>query len=346
MECLDRVAQTLELLSQRLANRVFCRFPKLATQILDLSQTILLREKENTRQILENIVAAETGYLFTNDSRYLTEHGAMLPMGPDDPNLETQSIKQPEVKSQPTASWFSGQSKQQGTQPSGDGLMGISNLWSAKEQKRTQYSENFLTEIRGRLDAYFGIVLRNIRDTVPKTIGFFLVRAVQDGLQFQLYNELNKAERFESLLGEPPHVKEERLAISRQIETLHEANLVLQRDPSIAMLSLSDTFDDSFDLDLNHMLTANDPNVMGPAAAMSAGPQAQKTPVAFKAPPHMGPPLGVSPQVPSGAQPPGASQKYAQLAAGYLSRSTLFDKNGDTGKRPVNGAHPSAPLFN
>jgi hypothetical protein len=35
----------------------------------------------------------------------------------------------------------------------------------------------FVDEIRARIDAYFKIVVKNVRDTVPKTIGFFLVRA-------------------------------------------------------------------------------------------------------------------------------------------------------------------------
>eukprot|EP01055_Gregarina_sp_Pseudo9_P001316 Gregarina_sp_Pseudo_9__1315@NODE_187_length_3734_cov_41_904736_g172_i0_p1_GENE_NODE_187_length_3734_cov_41_904736_g172_i0NODE_187_length_3734_cov_41_904736_g172_i0_p1_ORF_typecomplete_len821_score133_91Dynamin_M/PF01031_20/2e62Dynamin_M/PF01031_20/2_9e03Dynamin_N/PF00350_23/1_5e46GED/PF02212_18/7_4e21FeoB_N/PF02421_18/38FeoB_N/PF02421_18/0_0026MMR_HSR1/PF01926_23/0_00092PduVEutP/PF10662_9/99PduVEutP/PF10662_9/4_9Methyltrans_SAM/PF10672_9/0_17Nucleoporin_FG/PF13634_6/0_3Nucleoporin_FG/PF13634_6/1 len=355
MECLDRVSQTLELLSQRLANRVFCRFPKLATQILDLSQAILLREKENTRQILENIVAAETGYLFTNDVRYLTEHGAMLPMGPEEQpaNNQPSHDSAPKPNSQTSNSWFGGQNKSQTTPLVGDGLLGMQSLWSAKEQKRTQYSEAFLTEIRARLDAYFGIVLRNIRDTVPKTIGFFLVRAVQDGLQFQLYNELNKAEKFDALLGEPPHVKEERQAISKQIETLHQANLVLQRDPSIATLSISDHFDESFDSDLNQMLHASDPNVLGPAV-MTAGPQVLKAPQAspLKPPlPSAQPSLVFPPQAPSGAQPPVASQKYAQLAAGYLGRSSLFDKNGEGANKRTNPTGPgtnssTGPLFN
>lgn len=35
----------------------------------------------------------------------------------------------------------------------------------------------FVEEIRARIDAYFGIVIRNIRDAIPKSIGFFMVRA-------------------------------------------------------------------------------------------------------------------------------------------------------------------------
>jgi hypothetical protein len=34
----------------------------------------------------------------------------------------------------------------------------------------------FVQEIRARIDAYFRIVVRNVRDSIPKTVGFFLVK--------------------------------------------------------------------------------------------------------------------------------------------------------------------------
>jgi hypothetical protein len=39
-----------------------------------------------------------------------------------------------------------------------------------------------VNEIRARIDAYFRIVVRNVRDTIPKGIGFFLVKASQEKL--------------------------------------------------------------------------------------------------------------------------------------------------------------------
>merc|ERR1719262_1841566 len=71
-------------------------------------------------------------------------------------------------------------------------------------------STPFVREIRGRLDAYFKLVIRNTRDAVPKAIGHFLVRKMQDTLQFELYNQLASADKMSELLGEPPHIVEER----------------------------------------------------------------------------------------------------------------------------------------
>jgi len=56
--------------------------------------------------------------------------------------------------------------------------------------------------MRTRIDAYFAIVMRNIRDTIPKIIGNFMVRAVQEKLQYTLYNEINKNENIMDTVGE------------------------------------------------------------------------------------------------------------------------------------------------
>jgi hypothetical protein len=53
-------------------------------------------------------------------------------------------------------------------------------------------SNLFVKEIRARIDAYFKIAVRNVRNTIPKTIGCFLVKASQERLQFELYSSINK----------------------------------------------------------------------------------------------------------------------------------------------------------
>jgi len=42
----------------------------------------------------------------------------------------------------------------------------------------------YVDEMRKRIDQYFRIVLKNVRDSIPKTIGFFLVKKSQDILQY------------------------------------------------------------------------------------------------------------------------------------------------------------------
>jgi hypothetical protein len=39
-------------------------------------------------------------------------------------------------------------------------------------------------ELRARIDSYFQLVVRNVRDSIPKAIGFFLVKASQVNIEF------------------------------------------------------------------------------------------------------------------------------------------------------------------
>jgi chaperonin cofactor prefoldin len=98
---------------------------------------------------------------------------------------------------------------------------------------KKQSSNLFVREIRARIDAYFKIVVRNVRDSIPKGIGYFLVKASQERLQFELYAQINKNEQLTRQLGEPERVTEERKALNGTLETLKKAIKVLQRDPDI-----------------------------------------------------------------------------------------------------------------
>jgi len=100
--------------------------------------------------------------------------------------------------------------------------------------KGKQTSNNlFVNEIRARIDAYFRIVVRNVRDSIPKAIGYFLVKASQERLQFELYAQINKNESLTKQMGEPERVTEERKSLNGTLDTLKKAVKVLQRDPDI-----------------------------------------------------------------------------------------------------------------
>jgi hypothetical protein len=42
-----------------------------------------------------------------------------------------------------------------------------------------------------------------VRDTIPKLIGYFMVRMSQNKLQFELYNKINNNPNIADALGEP-----------------------------------------------------------------------------------------------------------------------------------------------
>lgn len=117
-----------------------------------------------------------------------------------------------------------------------------------KDDKRQLSSTTvFVMELRQRIDSYFNLVIRNVRDRVPKTIGNFLVKKVQDKIQFHLYSEINKNSKLAEVLGEHPAITEERNELTKTCETLKHAIKVLQRDPDITNVI---TLDDKLERDL------------------------------------------------------------------------------------------------
>ena len=51
-----------------------------------------------------------------------------------------------------------------------------------QQRQGNQGTNSFVSEMRKRIDAYFAIVLRSVKDSVPKSIGYFLVKKSQDVL--------------------------------------------------------------------------------------------------------------------------------------------------------------------
>lgn len=61
-----------------------------------------------------------------------------------------------------------------------------------------------------RIDVVFKITIRTVRETIPKLIGYFLVRMSQEKLQAELYQKINEDETILDSLGEPKHIAERR----------------------------------------------------------------------------------------------------------------------------------------
>ena len=136
------------------------------------------------------------------------------------------------------------------------------------EKKHLSSTTVFIMELRQRIDAYFNLVIRNVRDRVPKIIGNFLVKKCQDEIQFHLYSEINKNTKMAEILGEHPAITEERNKLKGTLEVLKHAVKVLQRDPDITNVI---TLDDKLERDLRDETkeNASRSNMSGPPSMMS-----------------------------------------------------------------------------
>ena len=126
------------------------------SEMMEIIVRVLTKERERTREVVEAILDSEQEYLFTNDRDYKDNRSEIVanngnqPIDPNNPNPQPQQQMQ--------------------------------------QRQQVQGGNVFVQELRQRIDQYFAIVLRNVRDSIPKAIGFFLVRKSQDSLQFELYN--------------------------------------------------------------------------------------------------------------------------------------------------------------
>ena len=88
-----------------------------------------------------------------------------------------------------------------------------------------------MRDLRQKIDAYYALVVRNVRDTITKQIGYFLVRKSQDSLQNDLYMRINTNQSVADALGEPKQITDRRNTLNALIDTLDKSAKMLHRDP-------------------------------------------------------------------------------------------------------------------
>ena len=101
----------------------------------------------------------------------------------------------------------------------------------------------FIREIRNRIEAYFKLIVRNLRDSIPKSIGYNLVLSIQENMQMHLYDALYKSQEIVAALNEPEGIKRQREELTRQIRVMKDAQKVIRRDPdlmSVMNIDISD----------------------------------------------------------------------------------------------------------
>lgn len=78
LDCLQDVYLYLENLAEEIGNRVFARFPGLVGEILEVVSKVLTEERDKTKDILDDLLESEMGYLFTNDMDYLMNRSDII----------------------------------------------------------------------------------------------------------------------------------------------------------------------------------------------------------------------------------------------------------------------------
>ena len=196
-ECFQEVFQYIDFLSGKILEKVFTRFPQAVNDISDLVSNYLIEERDKTKYLLDSVVDMEINYLFTNDYDYLNNFTTFIPKVNKD-NKNSNNINN-EINPQP------------------------------KIAPKTI----FINEIRNRIEAYFKLIVRNLRDSIPKIIGNYLVKEIEENMQVKLYNKLYNAKELTDLLNEPENVAERRKELNDIIKVMKNAQKIIRRDPEL-----------------------------------------------------------------------------------------------------------------
>jgi len=225
-----------------------------------------------------------------------------------------------EEKKEPTATEKAMQGLKDGVSVARQSVNSVFSKQEQEKRRQQRYSGPFVNEIRKRLDAYFAITVRSVRDSVPKAIGFYLVRAVQEKLQFELLNALNQKDRLQELLGEPPHIVEERKTLANQLKVLQNASAVLTRDPTLAAIAFE---------------AEDEEEPPAPVATQSAKPSPVTAPSRTSQPaPAVPGPRAVGPTAPSA---PARTTNSSLFGAGNTTGGSSAGNPGPLTKNPLFG---------
>ena len=209
-ECFQEIFQYIDFLSGKILEKVFARFPQAINDMTDLISAYLFEERDKTKYLLDSIVDMEINYLFTNDYDYLNNFTTFIPKSNQiqnkdiNNNINNNEIK-PEIKIEPKTV--------------------------------------FINEIRNRIEAYFKLIVRNLRDSVPKIIGKYLVKELEENMQIKLYNKLYNAKEMTDLLNEPESIAERRKELNDMIKVMKNAQKIIRRDPdlmSVMQININD----------------------------------------------------------------------------------------------------------
>lgn len=74
----DSYAQ-LEALASGIVERIFMRCPALRPEIMDIIVSVLQRERDHCRELVEAVIDSEQNYMFVNDADYKENRTSIVP---------------------------------------------------------------------------------------------------------------------------------------------------------------------------------------------------------------------------------------------------------------------------
>ena len=211
-ECFNNVFQYLDFLSGKILEKTFTRFPQAINDLTDLVTNYLIEERDKAKYLVDSIVDMEINYLFTNDAEYLNNFTTFIP------KHQRQQMNQNQ------------NNMGNNNQANNNNNNQINEI---RPQPPIDAKTLFIKEIRNRIEAYFKLIVRNLRDSIPKIMGNYLVKEIEDNMQLKLYNKLYNAREMTDLLSEPESIAERRKELNDMIKVMKNAQKIIRRDPDL-----------------------------------------------------------------------------------------------------------------
>ena len=209
-EMFNEIYQYIDFLSGKILEKTFARFPQIINDMGDFINNFLNNEKTKTKYLVDSVVDMEINYLFTNDYEYLNNFTTFIPKNQNSNNNQNNI-----------------------NNPKGNIQNNNNNNLNNDNFQQMDAKTIFIKEIRNRIEAYFKLIVRNLRDSIPKIIGNNLIKSIEDNMQIELYNQLYKSNEMVSLLNEPEHIAERRKDLTELIRVMRNAQKVIKRDPDL-----------------------------------------------------------------------------------------------------------------
>ena len=207
-ECFQEVYNYIEMLSGKILEKTFQRFPQIINDMGDFINTFLVQVRDKAKYLVDNIVDMEINYLFTNDTEYLNNFTTFIPKNQRPmPNNNNMNNNNPNNNN--------------------------NNNNNGGYQPPVDAKTIFVKEIRNRIEAYFKLIVRKLRDSIPKCIGTNLVNEIENNMQIELYNQLYKSTDVVNLLNEPEHIATKRKELVELIKVMKNAQKIIRRDPDL-----------------------------------------------------------------------------------------------------------------
>ena len=112
-------------------------------------------------------------------------------------------------------------------------VMETSYLFTNDNNYLKYFTENNFDKTHGmrkRIDAYFKLIVRNLRESVPKIIGKYLVKEIEDNMQIDLSNLISNLNITQNTLLESSNIVERRTILKNMINIMKNAQKIITQN--------------------------------------------------------------------------------------------------------------------